>query len=156
MMRVKDLMTSPVRSCGPNTNLAAAAMIMWESDCGALPVVNPEGKVVGMLTDRDICMAVATKHRDASDISVGETSSGKMCACSPQDDIKEAFRIMAKERIRRLPVVNEDGRLHGILCMNDLILQAEKAEKRKAPALSYDEVMRTLKIISAHRVSVKA
>jgi len=68
-MKVKDFMNSPVQCCGPDTNLAAAAGMMWDSDCGILPVVDREGKVIGLITDRDICMAVATKHRLASDIT---------------------------------------------------------------------------------------
>ncbi len=82
-MKVKDVMTSPVLFCAPETNLAAAAMIMWESDCGALPVVSHETKVVGMITDRDICMAAATKHRLASDIAVGRWPPGQCMPALP-------------------------------------------------------------------------
>ncbi len=82
-MKVKGVMTSPAQSCSPETNLASAAVQMRESDCGVLPVINREGKVIGMVTDRDICMAAATKHRIASDSTVWETISGSLCTCSP-------------------------------------------------------------------------
>lgn len=155
-MKVKDVMTSPVQYCAPETSLAEAAMKMWDSDCGVLPVVDREGKVIGMLTDRDICMAVTTKGRAASNISVWETASGKLYACSPNDDIKDALKTMAGQKVRRLPVVNDDGELRGILCLNDLVLQAEEAKGKKMPDLSSEDVINTLRAISAHRVLVNA
>jgi CBS domain-containing protein len=151
-MKVKDIMTSPVQYCGPDTNLAAAAMKMWDSDCGVLPVVDSEGKVIGMITDRDICMAAATRHRDVAEFSVWETTAGNVYACSPDDDVRDALKTMAEHRVRRLPVVNGDGLLLGILCMNDLILQAQESKGKKAPDLPYERVMNALKVISAHRV----
>lgn len=72
-MNVQDIMTSEVQCCGPDTNLAAAAKMMWDTDCGVLPVLNVEGQVSGMITDRDICMACATKNRAPSKITVSET-----------------------------------------------------------------------------------
>ncbi len=151
-MKVKDIMTSPVQYCGPDTNLAAVAMKMWDSDCGVLPVVDSEGKVIGMITDRDICMAAATRHRDVAEFSVWETTAGHVYACSPDDDVRDALKTMAEHRVRRLPVVNGDGLLLGILCMNDLILQAQESKGKKTPELPYERVMNALKVISAHRV----
>ena len=154
-MKVKDVMTSPVLFCAPETNLAAAAMIMWESDCGALPVVSHEKQVVGMITDRDICMAAATKHRLASDIAVGEVASRAVYACSPHDDVKKALTTMEKERVRRLPALDTDGVLQGVLSMNDVVLHAEQGTKgRKTPALSYKDAISALKEICAHRTLV--
>ena len=155
-MKAKDFMTSPVQCCGPDTNLAAAAGMMWDSDCGILPVVDREGKVIGLITDRDICMAVATKHRLASDITAWETISGKVHGCSPQDDLKEALAAMAKFRVRRLPVVDENGLLRGMLSLNDLVLQAEPIVGRKAADLSYDDVMKAMKAICGHRMLAAA
>jgi len=155
-MKVKDVMTSPVQYCAPETTLAEAAMKMWDSDCGVLPVVTREGKVIGMITDRDICMAVTTKGRAASNISVWETASGKLYSCSPDDDIQDVLKAMAAQKVRRLPVVNDDGELRGIVCLNDLVLQAEEARGRKGAVLSDEDVIKTLKAISAHRVLVNA
>jgi CBS domain protein len=76
-MKVRDLMTTDVKSCSSDTNLAAAASRRWEGDCGALPVVDDDGKFIGMITDRNICMAVATRPQLASDILVGEASQGQ-------------------------------------------------------------------------------
>ena len=153
-MKVQDIMTSDVQCCGPDTNLAAAAKMMWDSDCGALPVLNVQGQVMSMITDRDICMAAATKNKPASDITVWETVSGKAYTCHLSDDVHTALDIMKRERVRRLPVVDEDGVLQGIIAMNDFVLLAGEAKGGKAPALSHEDVVRTMKAISAHRVLV--
>lgn len=153
-MKVQDIMTSDVQCCGPDTNLAAAAKMMWDSDCGALPVLNVQGQVLGMITDRDICMAAATKNKPASDITVWETVSGKVYTCQLSDDVHTALDIMKREKVRRLPVVDEDGVLQGIVAMNDFVFLAGERKGEKAPALSYEDVVRTMKAISAHRVLV--
>lgn len=153
-MKVQDIMTSDVQCCGPDTNLAAAAKMMWDSDCGALPVLNVQGQVMGMVTDRDICMAAATKNKPAWDITVWETVAGKAYICHLSDDVHTALDIMKREKVRRLPVVDEDGVLQGIVAMNDFVLLAGEAKGGKAPALSYEDVVRTMKAISAHRVLV--
>ena len=117
-------MTDEVRSCAPETNLATVAMQMWRGDFGAMPVVAGR-KVVGMITDRDICMAAATKHRDPANIRVKEVISGQVYGCSCDTDIHEALKIMQQKQVRRLPIISpEDGRLQGILSMNDLALKA--------------------------------
>ncbi len=155
-MKVKEIVMSPVQYCTPDTNLAAAAMKMWDSDCGILPVVNQDGKVISMITDRDICMAAATKGRIASDILVWEACSSKLHACSPNDDIKAALSTMQRGQVRRLPVVDEDGTLCGMLTMNDLVLNAAEAKGKKVPDLSYEDVVNTLKAISSHRILAAA
>ncbi len=153
-MKVQDIMTSDVQCCGPDTNLAAAAKMMWDSDCGALPVLNVQGQVMGMITDRDICMAAATKNKPAWDITVWETVSGKVYSCHMSDDVHTALDVMKREKVRRLPVVDEDEVLQGVVAMNDFVLLAGEAKGGKAPALSYEDVVRTMKAISAHRVLV--
>ena len=153
-MKVQEIMTSDVQCCGPDTNLVAAAKMMWDSDCGALPVLNVQGQVMGMITDRDICMAAATKNKPASDITVWETVSGKVYTCHMSDDVHTALDIMKRGKVRRLPVVDEDGVLQGIVAMNDFVLLAGEAKGEKAPGLSYEDVVRTMKAISVHRVLV--
>ena len=124
-MKVQDVMTDEVQSCAPETNLATVAMQMWRGDFGAMPVVAGR-KVVGMITDRDICMAAATKHRDPANIRVKEVMSGQVYGCSCDTDIHEALKIMQQKQVRRLPIISpEDGRLQGILSMNDVALKAQ-------------------------------
>lgn len=147
-MKIQDVMTYDVRTCGPETNLSAAAMQMWKGDCGALPVIAGE-KVVGMITDRDICMAAATRHRDPANIRVKEVMTGQVYGCSPDTDIREALKIMQQRQVRRLPIISAmDQRLCGILSMNDIALKAQ--DDRRAE-LSAQDVENTLKAICAHR-----
>lgn len=153
-MNVQDIMTSDVQCCGPDTNLAAAAKMMWDSDCGALPVLSIQGRVIGMITDRDICMAAATKNKPASDITVWETVSGKLYTCRMSDDVHTALDLMRREKIRRLPVVDEEGVLQGIVAMNDFILAAGKKKGGTMPGISYEDVVEAMKAISGHRILV--
>ena len=150
-MKVRDLMTTDVKSCSSDTNLAAAAGRMWEGDCGALPVVDDDGKFIGMITDRDICMAVATRHRLASDILVGEVTSGAIYVCHPTDEVQFALMTMRKEKVRRLPVVNDKGILQGILSTNDVILHTGEGGDKGIPVLPYGDVLSTQKAICEHR-----
>src|SRR5439155_7015286 len=107
-MKVQDVMTKGVESCRRSTDLAAAAMIMWRMDCGVVPVVGDDGReAVGMITDRDICVAVATRHRRPEEITVGEVVSGTLYKVRPGDDIRAALEAMRAERVRRLPVVRD-------------------------------------------------
>lgn len=148
-MKVQDVMTYNVQSCRPETNLAQAAMRMWRGDFGVLPVVVDTGKVIGVITDRDICMAAATKHRDPATIRVREVISGHVYGCSPDTDVHEALKIMQQKQVRRLPIISaEDGRLCGILSMNDIALKAQ--DKRKTE-LSAEDVENTVRAICAHR-----
>jgi len=153
-MNVKDVMTSEVQSCGPDTNLAAAAKLMWDTDCGVLPVVNGKGQVLGMITDRDICMACATKNRPPSDLTVFDAVSGKTYSCKMSDDVHAVMGIMKREQVRRLPVVDEAGVLRGLISMNDFILLAEEKKGGKAPAITCEDVAIALKGISTHRTVV--
>ena len=126
-MKVQDVTNSHVQSCQPTTNLAAAAGVMWDYDCGVLPVVNDAGQVMGMITDRDIAIAAATKGRPVGEVAVRDVISDTVYSCAPDDDIHAALKTMRHEKVRRLPVVNADGRLQGMLCLNDIALRAEKA-----------------------------
>jgi CBS domain-containing protein len=150
-MKVEDVMTSDVKSCRPDINLAAVGVMMWEYDIGALPVVDDSGKAVGMITDRDIAIAVATKGRPASEIPASDVISGKVYFCHPNDDVHTALRTMRHEKVRRLPVVNDSGMLQGILCMNDIVLRAEEARGKREPELPYEDAMGTFKAICEHR-----
>ncbi len=147
-MKVQDVMTYDVQSCAPETNLATVAMKMWRGDFGAMPVVTGR-KVVGMITDRDICMAAATKHRDPANIRVKEVISGQVYGCSADTDIRGALRLMQQKEVRRLPIISpEDESLQGILSMNDLAL---KTQAGREVELSAEDVEQTLRAICTHR-----
>src|SRR5947207_3370482 len=130
-MKVQDVMQATVKFCGPETNLARATALMWETDCGVLPVVVDGGKAIGVITDRDIAIALGTRNKPASDISVTEVMTAVPYTTSAEDDVHDALKVMRKEQVRRLPVVNSDGVLTGILCLNDIALQAVPSNGKK-------------------------
>ena len=102
-----------------------------------------------MITDRDICMAAATKHRDPANIRVKEVISGQVYGCSCDTDIHEALKMMQQKQVRRLPIISaEDGRLQGILSMNDV---AMKTQAGREVELSAEDVEQTLRAICTHR-----
>jgi CBS domain-containing protein len=119
--------------------------IMWSRNCGMLPIVNPEDKVIGVVTDRDLCIALGTRNRPAGEIVVWDVASGKVFSCNPEDEIHAALATMAKSKVRRLPVINTAGKLEGILSMDDVVLHSESKISGKTPGLSYDDVVDTLK-----------
>lgn len=106
-MKVRELMTSAVKTCRPDTNLAEAVSAMWEGDCGALPVVNDEGRITGMITERDICIALATRGRSAERVAVREVAQGPVHTCLADDETATALGTMKAHRVRRLPVIDE-------------------------------------------------
>jgi CBS domain-containing protein len=155
-MKVQDVMTSEVKSCRMETNLAAAAVMMLDYDCGALPVVNDENKLIGMITDLDIAIAAATKARLAWEIPVSEVIPRKVYSAMPDEDVQAAIETMRHEKIRRLPIVNRDGALQGILSLNDVALRAEEEKGRRHPALTYEDAMSAVKAICEHRQARQA
>ena len=154
-MKVKEIMTINATACTPTNNLAEAATLMWDNDCGILPVVTQGGKVVGLITDRDVCMAAATKNRNLSNIAVEEVVSGRVFSCTPETDVREALRTMQERRVRRLAVVAADGTLEGMLSMNDVVLSAKEAAEKRVRELSYADVVNTYRAICAHSVRPK-
>jgi CBS domain-containing protein len=132
-MKVKELMTSDVKRCSPETNLAAVAKIMWEGDCGAVLVVDKNEKVVGVITDRDICIAAATRPRTEGEIPVRDVISKTLHTCAPGDDARAALDTMKTRKVRRLPVVDQHGRLAGIISIHDIALQSRTSKGADVP-----------------------
>jgi CBS domain-containing protein len=150
-MKVGEVMTARIEACDPGTDLGAAAMIMWRNDCGIVPVTEPgSARLRGVLTDRDICMALATTGRPPSERTVSEIMSTAVVSVDPEAEVSQALEAMSRDRVRRLPVVDGQGTLVGMLSMNDLILRAQKTARGKA-SITFDEVMRALQAISEHR-----
>ena len=154
-MKVQDLMTTSPAACTLTTSLHDAAGKMWHHDCGILPVVAEGGKVVGMITDRDICMAGVLTGRHLANIAVEDVSSGKVFVCRVDDEVRTALKTMQENKIRRLPVVDELGLLQGILSMNDIVLIAEETKDKKVPPVSYADVVNTYKSICQHQLPLQ-
>ncbi|MGZ8842817.1 MAG: CBS domain-containing protein [Pyrinomonadaceae bacterium] len=147
-MKVKDVMTPDAKAIWITESLADAAKEMWENDCGVLPIIKDGRKVVGMITDRDICMATAIRDRNPSSISVEEVMNATVYAANPDEEVEQALQTMREHKIRRLPVLNLEGELQGIVSMNDIVLKA-KSNGKKAP-IDYAHVVKTYQAICEH------
>lgn len=154
-MKVKDVMTPHAKTIWLTESLADAARLMWENDCGVLPIVKDQ-KVVGMITDRDICMATAMRKSNASGIAVEEVMTGQVYAVKPEDSIDDALEVMQQHKIRRLPVINPEGELEGILSMNDIVLSAKASDSKAADSIEYADVVKTYQSICQHPVLASA
>lgn len=147
-MKIRQLMTTNPSTCSVADHLATAAMKMWEEDCGIMPVML-DGELQGMITDRDIAMALAMKGASATDVRVGEVITGHVFACAADEEVSGALHTMAEHKVRRLPVL-DDGKLVGLVSMNDIVLAAASTPgKQKKP--SFAGIIETLQAICAHR-----
>lgn len=143
-------MTSPAHSCSTDASLVTAAEIMWNYKIGALPVLDSEGHPVGMITDRDICMAAARKDRFAGTITVLETMSPNPFTIKPDDALSKALDTMSARQVRRLPVVDATGHLVGIVSINDAAASAETGERDSiGRAEVFAPIVATLRKIAA-------
>lgn len=120
-MKTRDVMTEGARTCAPDHPLNCAAQIMWEHDCGCVPVVGDDGKAVGMITDRDICMAAYTQGRTLSEMQVSSAMSTDLVAVRDTDALDVAEQRMRERQVRRLPVLDAKGSVVGILSLSDIV-----------------------------------
>jgi len=118
-MWVRDVMTRDPKTCGPETTLQDAASLMRDAGCGFLPVLD-RGRMIGVLTDRDICIGLAERDRPASEIPVSDVMSWRAYFCNPNDRVSHALETMAVKQVRRLPVKDDEGRLCGVLSIDDV------------------------------------
>jgi CBS domain-containing protein len=107
--------------CTPDTNLGAAVEILWKANCGMLPVVDAHNKVISVITERDICIALGTRNCLPGEITVADVATRRPICCTSADDVRSALAKMAGAQVRRLPVVNAEGKLEGILSMDDIV-----------------------------------
>jgi CBS domain-containing protein len=126
-VNVEHVMNRSVKSCRSGDSLNHAAQLMWENRCGAVPVVDAELKPIGFLTDRDICMAAYTQGRPLAALRVEGAMARKVTSCRADDDLASAMKLMREKGLRRLPVVGLDGKLVGILSLDDLACEAGRS-----------------------------
>ena len=131
-MRVRDLMSQHVCCCQPDATLNDAARIMWEHDCGAVPVVESSSTkhVIGMVTDRDIAMAAYLQGRPLDSRHVASVMSRFLATCKPEDTLESAEQTMASHHVRRLPVVDSEGDLVGLISIAHLARQVARGAGR--------------------------
>jgi CBS domain-containing protein len=152
-MKVEQLMMRDVKACRQEDMLNTAAQLMWENDCGCVPVLGTDGSgnVLGIVTDRDICMAAYTQGKRLIEIPVATAMAHKVISCRVGDDLKQAEHLMRQNKVRRLPVVDTYGRLQGIISLDDVASEAER-ERLAGQEKQSIEVAQTLAQICKPRI----
>jgi CBS domain-containing protein len=144
-MKVRDVMTKNASFCGPESTLEEASFLMQTNNCCFLPVVGDGGNVIGVITDRDMCIALGTRNRKPSDVRVWDVMHRKLFTCMEGDDIHCVLKTLRDARVRCLPVIDRDGSLVGVLSIDDIVLNARAQLLHKD--ISYTDVEDTYKAI---------
>jgi CBS domain-containing protein len=152
-MNVLAVMTRKVKFSGLDATVADVARIMADNGCGAIPIVDDAKKVVGIVTDRDVCLAMANARRLPSEIPVDQVMTKAVAMCGPDDGLEAALQTMENRRVRRLPVVSGDGTLIGILSVDDVVLRVQSG--RQKAELPPDETLKRLRAILRRPISQK-
>ena len=150
-MNVETIMSKTIHTCSPEDSLERVAQILWDGDCGCVPVVNDEHRVVGMVTDRDACMAAYTQGARLCDIPVSTAMAGQVRSCRPSDSVTSAEQTLREYQLHRLPVVDDQERLVGLLSLGDIAREAAHQRNDRRPAVTDKEVGETLASVSAAR-----
>lgn len=152
-MQVEELMSKSVQCCEAGDSLELAAERMWNHDFGCLPVCdcahNDERRTIGVITDRDICMCALFQRKPLSELRVGEAMAKQVLACSTTDPLQQAESVMRRGRVRRLPVLNAEGVLVGMISLADLAREATRDSSEPAPTRPPLQVGDTLAAICA-------
>jgi CBS domain-containing protein len=151
VMKVREIMSVPVPTCMPETSLVQAARLMQSADCGTLPVVDSDGRVVGIITDRDICLAIAASNRSPRAIAVHEAMAKRPVVAREDDPLSAALNTMRHRRVRRLPVLDSAGRLNGILSLEDIVIRGIEGG-----SISAREIVDTLRELYERRPALVA
>lgn len=119
--RVEAWATRDVGTCAASDSLVHAMEVMWERDCGCVPVIDDRGRLAGVLTDRDVAVAAFTRARALSELRVGDTMATLVYTCRLDEPVSAALARMGRHQVRRLPVVDASGRLVGIFALSDVL-----------------------------------
>lgn len=151
-MHLSEVMNHPVVTCPTDSTLDHAARLMWEFDCGIIPVINDQGRLAGVVTDRDICMAAYTQGRVLSAIPVSTAMATAVVAVHTEDAVETAEARMRENQVRRLPVLDAEDRPVGLVSMNDLARLASRARRSAVDR----ELVRTLAAVCQPRAPVRS
>ncbi len=150
-MRIDEWMVKEVYACRPETDLNGAARLMWEHDCGCLPVVDVEDRLVGIVTDRDVLMGAYTQGRALGDLHVSNCMTQKVMAALPSDTVEDVIRMMGDHQVRRIPVVEEQGKLVGLISLSDLVRHTTESEDSKTRANLSTRLLEALECVCESR-----
>lgn len=149
-MKIKELMSHPAVTCPASATLDQAARLMWEFDCGVVPVTDDKGHLTGILTDRDVCMAAYTQGRLLQDLPVTIAMARNVIAVHEDDAVETAEHLMADNQIRRLPVLDYNGHVLGVVSLNDISRLAQSAKRSVVDR----ELVSTIAAVSQPRTSM--
>jgi len=147
-MRVSNLMHKGAITCRTIDTLDRAAQLMWDHDIGCLPVIGEQGRVDGMITDRDICMAAYSRGAPLTEIPVSIAMARRVYTCGADDELGDVERTMSEQQIRRMPVVDADGHPVAVISLNDI------ARASVTNRISAKDVASTLAAVSAPRETI--
>jgi CBS-domain-containing membrane protein len=142
IMRVQDLMSTSTISCSAIDTLDDAARLMWKHDCGALPVVGADGRLAGMITDHDVCMAAYSRGGTLRDLLVVDSMATAVVSCTPSMGIIQARKALSDACVRRAPVVDDEHVLIGMVTLGDLARCAAHPQAREQGLGSASEAER--------------
>jgi CBS-domain-containing membrane protein len=150
-MNIVEIMNPKVEVCHVDDSLETAAARMWSRDVGCLPVLDSEDRVIAMVTDRDICMAACTQGKVLADIPVSSAMSRELYFCTEESSVVEVEAIMRLCQIHRLPVVDSNRKVIGIVSLNDLAREAERETAFDFHDISIQGVIHTLAAVNDPR-----
>ncbi len=150
-MNVQAIMTSSPFFATRDATVSDIAKVMAEKEVGVVPIVDEDHRPLGILTDRDICKAIATTNCAACEIPALNLASRPVITCGPEEELESALKTMRERHIRRLPVVDKSGKLRGILSIDDVVLRSEEAMEVTHSTISFGDAVRTLKAIYGER-----
>jgi len=151
-MNVAHCMTRDPKTCRASDTLERAAQIMWENDCGGVPVVDDDQRVIGIITDRDLAMAAHLQGVALRDTRVSSAMARDIKCCSPRDTPAMVQAMMQQYRIRRVPVVDEQKRLLGIVSLGDLAYAMSSQQTLGGDGMTWTAIAHTLARVSEPRV----
>jgi CBS domain-containing protein len=150
-VKIEDIMTRNVRGCSPEDSLGVAAQIMWENDCGAVPVIDSAGRIVGIITDRDICMASHLQGGTLRDSTVASCMARDVKCCAPTDTPATVQALMQQNKIRRVPVIDRERRLIGMIALSDLAYVMSTQQTLGGDGMTWTAIAHTLAAVSEPR-----
>jgi CBS domain-containing protein len=156
MMNVNEIMSIDVKTCKADSNLEYVAGLMWQHDCGAIPVIDDQNKPVGIITDRDIAMAAMLNHKPLWSLTPDDLIHEQtLCCCEQNDSLQYCLNEMKENGVRRILVTNADGTLAGIVSMGDIVAFTGNSHvkgNKAASKVNMLPVLGMLKGVSAHHM----
>jgi CBS domain-containing protein len=154
-MNVNEAMTAPVKCCSGSSSLDEIARLMWDNDCGAIPVVSDDNRPIGVVTDRDIAMCAMHRHQPLWEIQASQVIEGQRVICVNQNDpIERCVEKMREACVRRIIVTDDSGALCGIVSLGDTVAFTDRdTDDDDIPAVEPDRLIGMLRKVSAHHPS---